>query len=797
MNFLFTTGMTFAFWASSVQGNSTNNNGSINIGEWFDYIPIYNELEFIQVISTDQNTDEYIIVNDLDFQTVLLSDWIPTKDIVFKGLIEGNGKTISNINLVDYSGIFGILEGAEIRNVYLDNVDINYSTSNTYASGILAGRIQGNDNLIENVHITNSSITNTSYFTGGLIGFASPLSTTTGDAIIKNVTVIDTSVSTGYSGNTYGSGGVVGTINNFNIAFEDVEAKVNVTSNNVSNVGGIVGSARNPSTISMIDISVYESAIELNATGTTLGAGGVVGYMLGQNHTFNNIAVNDTAVSSRSSSGGMIGYANQASTSLEIDGFIMNGNTISSSLASTTLGNGGVLGTLIGYNTTISNGLVTTDVTSSAGTNAGGIVGSNNATAIINLSNIDIQSSNISIIGTGTSLGSGGAVGYLAGTGHVFTDIDTDNTTIASKSSSGGLIGYASHAGTLSISQTNITAGNISSSLNSTSRGNGGVIGSLFNYNLTLSDTSVTANVTSTTTTNAGGVVGYNNATAKLNLTDVTVNSSTIGITGTNTSLGAGGVVGLSLGFGHEFLRVRMNDINVTTQNSVGGLIGRFNGSTGISNFNNIKAKDVNISTTANSNTISSGGMIGYVQGSGTDLRFFDIYVEGIIQSTNANTGGIIGYTATGTIIRISRVVVYADILLNVPGSNTDRGSAGIVGRNRSSTFQVTDGFYTGNLKARFLTSRPYVGIIRAMNNTVTQTNVRSAEVSYWSTGTTYILITTSTLYTNMRGQSPGYLTHTTNRSTLDNTYWTSNYGSFSTSIWTYNPITHLYELND
>lgn len=796
---LFTTGMSFAYWASSVLGDDANGNGNVGIGDWFEgYIPIFNEQEFIQVITTDQNTNSYILARNLDFEFVLPEDWIQTKDIVFKGLLEGNNKTISNLELIDYRGIFGILEGATIRNLYLDDVNINYSESNTYTSGILAGRLQGTGNLIENVHITNSSINNISVLSGGLIGFASPLSGT-GTAIIRNVSIQETTISGGYTGATYGNGGVVASVNNFNIEFENISVDVSVTSPNATNVGGIVGAVIGTSTLSFTDVYVNNSDIQLNAAGAALGAGGIVGYLTGQNHTMAGVYVNNSTISSLSSSGGLIGYATQTSTTLLIDNFESTGNTISSSLASTTAGNGGVIGTLLGYTTTISNGIVTADVTSTAGTNAGGVIGANTTTATIALENIEIQSSNILIQGTGTTLGAGGAIGYLTGTGHSLTNVDTDLTTVISNSSSGGLIGYATHSSAtpLTITDSNITQGSVSSSVNSAILGNGGIIGTLLTYTLNLSNTTVETTVTSTTTTNAGGIIGYNDATAKLNFTDVTVENSSISITGSNTALGAGGTVGLALGFGHEFLRVRIFDTSVTASNSTGGLIGRVNGSTGISNFNNIKAKGININSTISNNTISAGGMVGYTQGTGNDLRFFDVYVEGIIQSDNANVGGIIGYTATNTIVRVSRVVVYADVIINSPTNTTDRGAGGIVGRHTATTFQVTDAFYAGSLKSRNRTNQPYSGITRAIGNNTTISNMRSAEVSYWTTGTSYTLITTSALYGNLRGQSPGYTFHTNLRSSLNNAYWTTNFASFSTSIWTYNSTTQLYELNN
>jgi hypothetical protein len=799
INLLFTSGMTFAFWASSILGaNPVDGSGNVDIGDWFDgYIPIFNEQEFMQVITTDQNTGHYILARDMDFEFVLPSEWIQTKDIVFKGLLEGNNKAIRNIDLIDYRGIFGVLEGATIRNLTLDSININYAESNTYTSGILAGRIQGVNNLIENVHITNSSINNVSVLSGGLVGYVYDANLT-GSAIIKDVSILNTTISGGYTGATYGNGGVIGTLNNFNLTLENVLVDVEVTSPNATNAGGIIGATLGTNSISLTNIDVNDSLIQINTAGATLGAGGIVGYLVGQNHTFDDIEVTNTTVTSLSSSGGMIGYATQTSTNLNIDTFNLDGNTISSSLASTTSGNGGVIGTLIGYQTVIQNGTIQSDITSTAGTNAGGIIGANTSTATITLDNIDLVSSNVTINGTGTTLGAGGAIGYLVGSGHTFTDVDLQSTTITSNSSSGGLVGYATQAsGTLIIDGTNITNGSVNSSLSSATLGNGGVIGSLLGYTLELSNSTVSSTITSTTTTNAGGIIGANNAASKMNLTAVNVENSVITINGSNTALGAGGVIGLALGFGHSFQTVRVFDTSITASNSTGGLIGRFNGSSGISNFNNIKAQSVTTNSTVANNTISSGGMIGYVQGSGTDLRFFDIYVEGLIQTTNANVGGVIGYTASGSIVRVTRVVIFANLLLNTPANNTDRGAGGIVGRHAGTTFQVTDGFYAGDLKSRNRTNRPYSGIVRAIGNTVTVTNMRSTEVRYWTSGTSYTLITTSTLYGNLRGQNPGYTFHTNLRSSLNNAYWMTNYGSFSTSIWTYNPTTYIYELND
>jgi len=937
---LFTTGMSFAYWASSVAApNGVDDDSDITLGEWYDAIPIFTVSEFVDMIIINNNTQDYVLAKNLDFEGITPAEWISDDTRVFSGSFDGNGKSLNNISLTDFRGIFSVLEGASIKDLTLNNVNINYTVANTTTSGILAGRLQGTGNVIDGIQINDSGVSNSSVLAGGLFGFASPLApATSGDAIITNIDITNSTVSGGYVSATYGNGGLIGSVNNFSITLENLNLDVDVSSpnalnsggvigatlgtsvldmtnvnvadsnisitgtgaalgsggivgylvgtghtfNNVSvsgssitsnslsggligyanqasatlsiegafvtsstisstqasttlgnggmigsvngytvsitdglvtstvtssgaaSVGGVVGTTTNTGVLNLTNIDVTESIISIGGTGTALGAGGFVGLLLGTGHTFNNIDVIDSSVTSSSATGGLIGYANQASATLTINGTSVTGSTISSGIATLTLGNGGMIGTVNGFTVNISNGLVSSNVTSTSTSNAGGILGANNDASVLNLSNVLVENSTIQINGTNAALGAGGAIGYLTGTGHSLVNIDTNSTTVTSNSSSGGLIGYATRAslGTITIDGTNITQGNVSSALNSATLGNGGVIGTLLTYTLNLLNTTVETSVTSTTTTNAGGIVGYNNATAKLNYTDVSVNNSTISITGSNTNLGAGGTNGLALGFGHSFLRVRIIDTNVTAANSVGGLIGRFNGASGVSNFNNIKAKGINVNTTVNSNTISAGGMVGFIQGSSTDLRFFDVYVEGIIQSNAANVGGIIGYTASNTITRVSRAVVYADILVNNPASLTTRGAGGIFGRHAGTTFQITDAFFTGRLKARVITTNTQAGIIRYDTATPnpTVTNVRSAEVSFHTTGTTYFQIQNSTDYARLLGQSPGFATHVVTRNdTLLNeiTYWQANFGSFSGLLWEYNISTFIYELRD
>lgn len=99
--------------------------------------------------------------------------------IQFEGNFDGQGNTISNARFTangSYAGMFSELgENQKIVNLYLDNITVTGGIFSGYA-GVLAGQIYGNaegnrsDTIIQNVHVTNSSVTG--YASGGLVGFA-------------------------------------------------------------------------------------------------------------------------------------------------------------------------------------------------------------------------------------------------------------------------------------------------------------------------------------------------------------------------------------------------------------------------------------------------------------------------------------------------------------------------------------------------------------------------------------------------------------------------------------------------
>ena len=135
---------------------------------------IFTQSDLAKIGSVYRLDSNYSLMNNItltnDFMpigySVASSSWVG-----FSGTFNGNGNTISNLNLnsSDYSnaGFFtSINAGANVSNLKLTNATINGS----YASaGILAGTITG---TVDRIAVTNSNITNAEQnsYTGSLAG---------------------------------------------------------------------------------------------------------------------------------------------------------------------------------------------------------------------------------------------------------------------------------------------------------------------------------------------------------------------------------------------------------------------------------------------------------------------------------------------------------------------------------------------------------------------------------------------------------------------------------------------------
>lgn len=173
-------------------------------------------------------TAHYILKNDIDLSPY--SNFIPvgnsTSGQRFMGVLNGNGFIIKNLKIsrnVAFTGLFGFIENATIKNLGVIDANVNSQSSNY--SGILVGNISTSS--IDQCYTTG--ILNGQYGQGGLVGWYSSgtISNSWSNASITSLGRIGGLVgnivsTTGFITNsyTYGSvsasqliGGLVGTFN--------------------------------------------------------------------------------------------------------------------------------------------------------------------------------------------------------------------------------------------------------------------------------------------------------------------------------------------------------------------------------------------------------------------------------------------------------------------------------------------------------------------------------------------------------------------------------------------------------
>jgi hypothetical protein len=219
------------------------------------------------------------------------SNWVPVGTIVsdftqtFTGHIDGQNFKIQGLRIVqnaDYTGFIGAMfDDASIRNLILDDAVIKGNS----ATGVVVGRAQ-NGTVVENVHVTNSSVTGTGNV-GGIAGrnyrrvktgsFDEAMSYVINCTTDKNTVVIGSgSQIGGVCGENYGAV-LINCVNN-----ADVTGK--------TSVGGVVGQSRDYwSNVEGYTIACGSTA-EATITATNGSAGGVVGITVKDNNHENTVS---------------------------------------------------------------------------------------------------------------------------------------------------------------------------------------------------------------------------------------------------------------------------------------------------------------------------------------------------------------------------------------------------------------------------------------------------------------------------------------------------------------------------
>ena len=289
----------------------------------------------------------------------LTGTWTPVDN--FKGTLDGNGHTISGLNVSgeNYVGLIGVLDGGTVKNLKFANV----TATGTEDVGAVVGRII-NNGKVENVHVLSGTLSCTVKRVGGLVGSI---------RAYGSIVNCSNAASVSATGNARNAGGIVGsayyTESGKEMYITNCTNTGTVTSGDVA-AGGIVG-------LSAANVSGCTNSAAISGAGT--GIGGIVGEQKSYGSVTNN--TNSGTVTNLSSAaygnGGIIGWLRYHGTS-EASAYAVSaiipvtGNQNSGAVSG---GNdaGGIIGTV--YNSAVVTGNTNTASSLSGTTFAAGIVG--------------------------------------------------------------------------------------------------------------------------------------------------------------------------------------------------------------------------------------------------------------------------------------------------------------------------------------------------------------------------------------------------------------------------------------
>lgn len=228
-----------------------------------------------------------------------------TNTSTFYGTIDG-GKYDSDGNLIGYytlqnitlnnvaypAIIYTMAYSATLQNIGFDNLTLVGATAQS-SSYVGIARYAYSGSVIENVHVTNSTVTGAGYV-GVLAGFLR--------GTVRNCTVNDTAVTLKSARYTVSIGGLVGqaeyaTIHNSYVNGMTIEAYNGST---INGIGGLVGYATN--------CSIFDCYAQGTIESDAQNVGGAVGKALDTYTTIENIITNVDITTTSVSVGGIAGY---------------------------------------------------------------------------------------------------------------------------------------------------------------------------------------------------------------------------------------------------------------------------------------------------------------------------------------------------------------------------------------------------------------------------------------------------------------------------------------------------------
>ena len=268
----------------------------------------------------------YELANDIDFTDDDAAAYdkisIFTSSKIFKGHFDGKGYTIRDFGLTSntYMGLFGYTDGATIKNVNIENVTVDLSSTGrgeTYMGAVVG---KGINTTIENVTVNNVSFKFKGYSTAkvSLGGFAGRLEGCT----VSNCSINEATIEITYARLEMALGLFVG-YSEGNTSIDNCYSKGVLTAcvyfstddeaNDYVYLGGFVGindsslAIKNSYTVAGIKVTEDESKTTVSKSHRLAVGGFVGGNKLGSCKIENSIAVADLDVTTEHSSKAYVG----------------------------------------------------------------------------------------------------------------------------------------------------------------------------------------------------------------------------------------------------------------------------------------------------------------------------------------------------------------------------------------------------------------------------------------------------------------------------------------------------------
>jgi hypothetical protein len=417
-------------------------------------------LDLIETAVTNQNDNRYnnlTLTEDIDCSGETLQPLFNDKFLVnddedeyeflgFRGTFDGNGHTISNINIepsedeeVEWmarSGFFATTDGATIQNVTFDGGTIaGIGGWNSYCTGGVVGEALNTtfNNIVTNLTI-NSGSQFGGYSLGGIVGC---LKAEDGESSLSNSEAYGEVTGYGSIGGMIGdieasSGGTVEILNN--------QAYVSVSHNDGESgygSGGVIGNLEAYGSSSSIEI-VDNLSVGLSING--YGTGGIAGDAEagdGASVTFDSNQVTEDVVN-RGGLGGILGYGNSydggklymLNHQIDIDVTVLDQNSYAGGLAAELYAEGSSQDTKLIIDNIEYSGSI------SAAYNAGGVT----ASLCADYGNEEVLMTNVYTSGDVNVGGynAGGLVGYTC---TAIIEDSASDMNVSGESELGGLVG--------------------------------------------------------------------------------------------------------------------------------------------------------------------------------------------------------------------------------------------------------------------------------------------------------------------------------------------------------------------